>query len=120
MTRKTRALTDSRTSIGACALGAALVLAAAFALPGRALADDIKDGEALADRLCAKCHVVSLKVGPAFVDIAKGPHASAATLGDFLRSTHADVSHPNAMPTPELSEREIESLAAYIASLHAQ
>jgi cytochrome c551/c552 len=83
-----------------------------------AVADEVKDGEALAQRLCAKRHVVSQTVGPPFADIAKDPHASVGFLRDFLRSTHSDVSHPNAMPNPSLSQREIEALAAYIASLH--
>jgi len=93
--------------------------AALAAVP--AVADEVKDGEALAERLCVKCHVVSQAVGPPFADIAKGPHASAAFLRDFLRSTHADVSHPNAMPSPALSQSEIDALAAYITSLrHAE
>ncbi len=108
----------NRSSTVACGLKAATLLAAAFAVLGPALADEVKDGEALANRLCAQCHVVTGQVGPAFVDIAKGPHASRDALANFLRSTHTDVSHPNAMPAPELSEREINSLAAYIASLH--
>ena len=96
-------------TIAALALFGALVPAAA---------DEVKDGEALAERLCVKCHVVAQTVGPPFADIAKGPHASAGSLRDFLRSTHSDVSHPNAMPSPSLSQREIDALVAYIASLH--
>jgi cytochrome c551/c552 len=96
---------------------AALALFAALAVVP-AMADEAKDGEALAQRLCGKCHVVSQNVGPPFADIAKSPHASAGFLRDFLRSTHSDVSHPNAMPNPALSQREIDTLAAYIASLH--
>jgi mono/diheme cytochrome c family protein len=110
----------TRPSTNARALGAALLLCAAFAVPSPALADEVKDGAALADRLCAQCHVVSREVGPAFIDIAEGPHASRGALSDFLRSTHSDVSHPNAMPAPELSPHEVDSLAAYIASLRAQ
>ncbi len=100
--------------------GRAFVAALAFAatLVAPALADEVKDGEALADRLCGRCHVVSQQVGPAFVDIAKGAHASRDALRDFLRGTHSDVRHPNAMPAPELSEQQIDALAAYIASLH--
>ena len=82
-----------------------------------AFAQDAKTGEALADRLCAKCHVVSREVGPPFVDIAKGPHGSFGSLRDFLRSTQATVSHTHAMPNPELSQSEIDAVAAYIAGL---
>ena len=94
-------------------------LALAAALPALSvLADEVKDGEALADRLCAKCHVVSQQVGPAFVDVAKGPRASRDALRDFLRGAHSDVSHQNAMPSPGLDEKQIDALSAYIASLH--
>ena len=108
-----------RTGIwsGASALKAAVLLAAALVAIGPVRADEVKRGEALAQRLCSNCHVVYREVGPTFIDIAKGPHASPAALSDFLRSTHADIRHPDAMPTPELSQREIDALAAYIASL---
>ncbi len=94
-----------------------LAFAVSLALAGPAFAGEAKDGEALADQFCARCHVVSQQVGPAFAEIAKGPHASREALRDFLRATHADVSHPGAMPAPELSERQIDALAAYIAGL---
>ena len=96
-----------------------LAFAVSLAFVGPAFADDAKDGEALANQLCARCHVVSHEVGPAFAEIAKGPHASRDSLRDFLRATHADVSHPGAMPAPELSEHQIDALAAYIAGLRA-
>ena len=105
-----------RTSKVGCALGAALALAGSLsAVP--VLADEVREGEALANRLCARCHVVSKEVGPAFVDIARGKQATPDALRQFLRSTHADVGHPAAMPAPELSARQIDALAAYIASL---
>ncbi len=64
-----------------------------------------------------RCHAVSETVGPSFAKIAKGPHATPDSLRDFLRSTHSDVSHPSAMPSPELTEQQIDDIAAYIASL---
>ena len=36
---------------------------------------------------------------------------------NFLRSTHSNISHPSAMPNPELTEQQIDDIAAYIASL---
>ena len=80
-------------------------------------AGEVKAGQALANELCARCHVVSEKAGPPFAEIAKGPRATPGALRDFLRSTHADVSHPSAMPSPGLTEPEIDDLAAYIDSL---
>ncbi len=99
-------------------LAAGLMIAAT----GDATADeagDVRAGEALAIKACSHCHVVSKRVGPPFAEIAKGPHATPSALRDFLHSTHADVSHPSAMPSPELTERQIDDLAAYIASLRA-
>ena len=94
-------------------LAAGLLIAAT----GGATAGEVKAGQALANELCARCHVVSEKAGPPFAEIAKGPHAAPGALRDFLRSAHADVSHPSAMPNPELTERQIDDLAAYIDSL---
>ncbi len=94
---------------------AMLALAPAFAQD--ADTSQARAGQALADRLCATCHVVSREVGPPFVDIAKGPHGSPSSLRDFLRSTQATVSHTHAMPNPELTQGEIDAVAAYIASL---
>ena len=68
-------------------------------------AGDVRTGEDLAIKLCSRCHVVSEKAGPPFAEIAKGPHATPDALRAILHSTHADVSHPGAMPNPESSVR---------------
>jgi mono/diheme cytochrome c family protein len=67
----------------ACAwfLCGALEISATFGLssPALALADeasDAREGEALATKICSDCHVVSLKVGPPFAEIAKGSRAA--------------------------------------------
>jgi len=80
-------------------------------------ASDVQAGYALAIKACSPCHAVSETVGPSFAKIAKGPHATPDSLRDFLRSTHSDVSHPSAMPSPEHTEQQIDDIAAYIASL---
>jgi len=101
-------------------VGATLAVGAMISLCGVASADEASDaraGQDLAVKVCSPCHVVSQRIGPPFADIAKGPRATPEALRDFLHSTHADVSHPNAMPAPELTERQIDELAAYIASL---
>ena len=99
------------------ALLATGVMIAMTAAASAAEASDVTAGEALAIKLCSRCHVVSEKAGPPFAEIAKGPRATPGALRDFLRSTHADVSHPSAMPSPGLTEPEIDDLAAYIDSL---
>ena|SRR5208337_659044 len=101
-------------------LWAPFAVGALISLCGVASADEASDaraGEALAITACSPCHVVSQRVGPPFAEIAKGPHATPDALRDFLRSTHSDVGHPGAMPAPELTERQINEIAAYIATL---
>ena len=108
----------------ACAwfLCGALEMTATFGLSSPALADeasDAREGEALATKICSDCHVVSPKVGPPFAEIAKGSRAAPEALRDFLHSTHSDVGHPGAMPNPALTERQIDEIAAYLATLRA-
>jgi cyclohexanecarboxyl-CoA dehydrogenase len=45
--------------------------------------------------------------------IAPGFHGA----GDVGAVAHSDISHPSTMPTPELTEKQIDEIAAYIASL---
>jgi mono/diheme cytochrome c family protein len=90
---------------------AALALAGAAA-PG--LAAEAANGQRLAERWCASCHVVSpsqrqasADVAP-FASIARIPQFSAHTLAFFLLAPHPK------MPDMALSRREAEDLAAYI------
>jgi hypothetical protein len=88
-------------------------------------ASEVRKGQVLAIKACSTRHVVSERVGrpfaervgPPFAKIAKGNHAAPDSLRDFLRSTHSPVSHPNAMPAPEVTERQSEELSPSIASL---
>ena len=109
----------------ACAwfLCGALEITATFGLSSPALADeasDAREGEALATKICSDCHVVSPKVGPPFAEIAKGSRAAPEALRDFLHSTHSDVGHPGAMPNPALTERQIDEIAAYLATMRGE
>jgi mono/diheme cytochrome c family protein len=114
MTTRTQTCGHAYFHWAGVAVGAMIVLGgAAFADEAR----EVKAGQELAEKICSRCHVVSEKVGSPFPDIAKGDHATPAALRDFLHATHANVSHPGAMPNPELTEHEIDALAAYIASL---
>ena len=101
-------------------ISAILLLGAAIGLLSPARADDqnnARSGEQLAQKLCSPCHLVGQLSGPSFADIARGDRASPDALRNFLRSTHANVSHPGAMPNPELSDEQIRSIAAYLSSL---
>ncbi len=82
-------------------------------------ASDIRPGRELATKFCSQCHVVAERAGPSFAEIAKGEHAAPDALLALLRSTHTDVSHPGAMPNSELTEKEIDQISAYLATLRA-
>lgn len=81
-----------------------------------AMADALQ-GEVIAERWCASCHLV----GPgqdvasdqvaSFVEIAQRDDLTAETLGDFLRSPHPP------MPDLQLTHNEIRALIAYIETL---
>ena len=93
-----------------------LLLAAAMTLPQATLAADTANGEKLAKRWCAACHVVatdqksgSTQVAP-FSAIAKVPGFDAAKLALFLLTPHPK------MPDMNLSRAEAADLAAFIVS----
>ncbi len=82
-----------------------------------AFAADVKNGEALARRWCAPCHVVEpgqrgpTGEAPPFSAIARTPDLDAGKLALFLL-----LPHPK-MPDMGLSRGTAADLAAYIASL---
>ena len=89
---------------------------AVTALPQAALAADAANGEKLAKRWCAACHVVAsdqksgtTQVAP-FSAIAKMPDFNTATLALYLL-----LPHPK-MPDMNLSRSEAADLTAYIVS----
>ncbi len=89
----------------------------AVALAGPAFAADTDNGERLAQRWCATCHVVSpgqrqgSDRAPTFATIALMPGFSAEKIAFFLL-----VPHPK-MPDMTLTRKEAEDIAAYIARL---
>jgi cytochrome c len=95
------------------------VLVITAALPLRsAAAQDVVRGEALAERWCANCHVVSRTATagradglPTFPALAARPDVTAATLKGAMTATHS------LMPDLELGARDQEDLVAYILSL---
>ncbi len=88
----------------------------AAALPAAASAADAEQGEVLAKRWCASCHVVASDQQRAngqaapFSVIGKTPGLDASKLALFLL-----VPHPK-MPDMNLSRAEAADLAAYIAN----
>jgi mono/diheme cytochrome c family protein len=80
-------------------------------------AADADNGERLARRWCATCHVVAsnqstpTSEAPPFGSIARGARFEAAAVAAFLMQ-----SHPK-MPDMSLTHKEAGDLAAYIASL---
>ena len=82
-----------------------------------AFAADANNGERIARRWCAPCHVVASNQrgptgeAPPFATVAAKPDFDAAKLAFFLLNPH-----PN-MPDMSLSRTEAADLAAYIASL---
>ena len=93
-----------------------LLLIAVTALAQTAVAADTANGEKLAKRWCAACHVVSTdqksgntQVAP-FSAIAKVPDFDAAKLALFLLNPHPK------MPDMNLTRSEAADLTAYIVS----
>jgi mono/diheme cytochrome c family protein len=84
----------------------------ASAAPG-----DPAQGDKLAKRWCAACHVVAADQArgadnvPAFVTIAKMKGLNAESIAQFLMDPHPK------MPDMQLSRDEARDLGAYIASL---
>jgi len=94
------------------------LLAAGFAVSftGLAFAADAGQGEVLAKRWCADCHVVSASQArgstqaPPFSEIARREGLTAGSIALFLLRPHPP------MPDMSLSRSEAADLAAYIAS----
>jgi mono/diheme cytochrome c family protein len=92
-------------------------LALSLALPAAALAADASQGETLAKRWCASCHIVGpdqtrgADSVPTFASIAKRPGFSADKVARFLMDPHPK------MPDMQLGRGEAADLGAYIASL---
>jgi mono/diheme cytochrome c family protein len=99
----------------------ALVLPAMVASAGTVQsAEDIETGRALAERLCARCHMApgqGEKLGPndipGFAAIAQRRNQSHEGIVTWLRSI------PPIMPNHHLSQDEMHALAAYILTLGA-
>jgi mono/diheme cytochrome c family protein len=96
--------------------GAAFVMAGAIVAQSAAAAD-AANGERLAERWCAACHVVTsaqreaYSDAPPFESIAKRTAFSESGMVRFLLDPHAK------MPNMNLSRTEAADIAAYISRL---
>lgn len=86
--------------------------------PGAARADDVARGRALAERLCANCHMnpgQGEKTGPdtvpGFVAVAKRSGQTLEGIITWLRAV------PPMMPDHHLTQDEMQALAFFILSL---
>ncbi|WP_298423930.1 c-type cytochrome [Rhodoblastus sp.] len=94
----------------------ACLTAPAFAAPPRVLSPpDPAQGERIARRWCAACHVVAADQKEASADVPSffyvARHMSNRDLSSFLTDPHPK------MPDMSLTRREIRDLTAYIRSL---
>ena len=90
----------------------------------------IERGAHIARTVCAYCHWVAkdqqtpprlVQRTPDFVDIANRPNTSAKTLRRFIATTHWDEkSAPVTMPTPMLTEDDVQAVSRYILSLRTR
>jgi len=93
----------------------AVHMLAAGATPG--LTADADNGQRLAQRWCASCHIVAPDQreasadAPPFASIARMPDFNAQKVAFFLLEPHPK------MPSMALSRRDSEDIAAYIAKL---
>ena len=111
-------MSRSKTSNGvATGLRVLLAVVLCAGLAAQAFAADADNGERLARRWCASCHVVAADqtrgadTVPAFASIAKLPGFSAGNIAQFLMDPHPK------MPDMQLARDEAKDLGAYIASL---
>jgi mono/diheme cytochrome c family protein len=98
-------------------IGSVFLIAAVSVHSPTALAADIRQGEQLALRWCAGCHLVTTDQrqgtteAPPFASIASRPGFDTNHLAFFLLEPHPK------MPNMSLTRIEAGDIAAYIASL---
>lgn len=96
--------------------GAALILA--FWAESAGATDDVARGRALAERLCAQCHMApgqgekrAVNEIPGFAAVARRRNQTPEGIIAWLRSI------PPMMPNHHLSQDEMHALAAFIMTL---
>ena len=91
--------------------------------------DQVAEGRKLAYAVCGVCHVVPDKPNaplamsfsaPSFVDLARRPSFTEATLRQLLTSEHRRIGPAQAMPNPRLNDSQIDEIVAYFEVLKAE
>jgi mono/diheme cytochrome c family protein len=107
----------------------AVMFAFAGAMPlvaGAETSANPTEGHRLALEICTACHVVGpdqqvrpllRNPAPNFQTIAGKPGISAASLNQFILTTHLGITNPDGMPNPQLTEDQAADIASYILSL---
>ncbi len=89
-------------------------------------ADDVRLGHQVALTVCAICHAAAADQpsppirhppAPSFESIAQRKDINAASLQDFLTTTHQGLDNPKGMPTPNFAEFQVKAIVAYLLSL---
>ena len=92
-------------------------------------ADQLSEGRKLATTICGVCHVVPDKPNtplgmrfsaPSFVELARRPSFTEASLRQLLSSEHRRVGPAQAMPNPRLNDNQIDDIVAYFDALKAE
>jgi mono/diheme cytochrome c family protein len=120
MNAATRALRRPRALVQVF-LAMAVTAAGVLAVTQARADEETERGKALAEKLCAVCHLnpgQGDKTGPGtipgFAAVAKRPDQTLEGIMDWLRSV------PPMMPDHHLSQDEMEAIAFYILSLQQQ
>lgn len=108
-------------------LAAAAILTTSVVAQPRPQGQGAYEGELVARRTCAFCHVVAddqttppllKQATPSFREIANDPRTTAQSLRRFITTTHWDASRlPMTMPDPMLLDEEYNLVIAYVLSL---
>jgi mono/diheme cytochrome c family protein len=120
MNAATRAMRRPRALVQVF-LAMAVTAAGVLAVTQARADEETERGRALAEKLCAVCHLnpgQGDKTGPGtipgFAAVAKRPDQTLEGIMDWLRSV------PPMMPDHHLSQDEMEAIAFYILSLQQQ
>lgn len=88
--------------------------------------NDTSTGRDFSVEFCAACHVVTSTqraptiyhgATPSFAQIANKPTSTAASLRQFVRTTHATITRPLDMPELEVTDYQLDEIIRYILSL---
>ena len=88
--------------------------------------EEVRKGHHLASMLCASCHIAAHDQpyeptldppAPSFESIAQRKDLDAASLQNFLNTTHQGLDNPKGMPFPNLADFQVKAIVAYLLSL---